>query len=72
MFYHSVNATNPFQESNASYNGDDYDDESLDGNENDTSKFEEDGSFIGEYSKKNTFLKTRKSELQNVGNPTFV
>lgn len=70
----SVDVRNPFQESNASFNGDDYDDdENFEGNDHDASKFEEDGSFIGVYSKKNSFLKTRKSaEQQNMGNPTFV
>lgn len=66
-------ANHPFQESNASFNGDYDDEESYEGNDNDTSKFEEDGSFIGVYSKKNSYLKTRKSaELNSPNNPTFV
>ena len=68
-----MDVRNPFrEESNASFNGD-YEDESYEGNDNDTSKFEEDGSFIGQYSKKNSYLKTRKSaELHSPNNPTFV
>lgn len=46
IFPLSIDVRNPFQESNASLNGDNYDDdESYDGNDNDTSKFEEDGSW---------------------------
>jgi len=56
----SVDVRNPFQESNTSFNADEYgDEESLEGDGDDPSKFEEDGSFIGEYST-NTYLKTKK------------